>query len=94
MKNGQDIAIGLLAITAVVLGAMLVASFTSAKPAYAAAPLKGGDYILGTGAVTSSRDLTYVVDIATKQLNVYSANTNNNTLDIVDTVDLERAFRQ
>lgn len=93
MKDGQNIAIGLLAATGVILAAMLISDFTSTT-AYADTPIKEGDYMLGTGAVSSSTDLIYVIDIANRQLNVYIANINTNAIDIVDAVDLERAFRR
>ena len=93
MKDGQNITIVLLAVTAVILAALLISDFIS-TPAYADTPVKEGDYILGTGAASRSTDLIYIIDIANRQLNVYVANINTNAIDIVDTVDLERAFRR
>ncbi len=93
MKDGQNITIGLLLVTGCILAAMLISDFTSTT-AYADTPIKEGDYILGTGAASSATDLIYVIDIANRRLNVYSANINTNALDIIDTVNLDRAFRR
>ena len=97
MKDPQSITIGLLLATAVILAAMLVGNYATINSvAYADTPVKQGDYILGTGALTDSTDLVYVLDVATRRLNVYFANvgTVNKRLDILDSIDLEKAFEQ
>lgn len=93
MRNTQNITIGLLVVTAVILGAMLLSAYTTThNTAYADTPVKGGDYILGTGAWTGKTDVVYVIDIATRRLVVYYANINNNAVDLVTTLDLEQEF--
>ncbi len=92
MKDTQNLIITLLAVTAVILGAMLLSSYRADNTAYADTPVKQGDYILGTGAIEGSTDLIYIVDIATQQLNVYRTNLNTGAINLIDRVNLERAF--
>ncbi len=92
MKDTQNITIALLVVTTVILLAMLVSG--TQEPAYADTPIKQGDYILGTGSWTDTTDVVYVIDIATRRLVVYYLDQNKNSLDIIDAVDLERAFTQ
>ena len=95
MKNPQNITIALLAVTAVIMGSMLLSGYmASPNAAYADTPIKQGDYILGTGGYTTATDLLYVIDIAARRLNVYYANINTNALDAVDWVDLNKAFQE
>ena len=97
MKDAQNIAIGLLLTTAVILTVILIGSYTHTgtnNTAYAGASVKQADYIMGTGAMDNTTDLVYVVDIATRRLNVYQSNINTNVMDILDSVDLDRAFGQ
>ena len=95
MKDTQNITIGLLLITAVILGAMLISSYmTSNNVAYAGSSVKQADYIMGNGTISRSVDLVYVVDIAARQLNAYTSDINTNTINLVDRVDLNRAFSQ
>lgn len=97
MNNTQNVTICLLAITAAVLGAILWTT-NSDNAAYAGMTSeKGGDYILGAGAWSKSTDLIYTIDIAARQLNVYYANPNANggagSVDVIQQMDLEKAFR-
>jgi len=92
MKDMQNVTIVLLLITAVILAVVLIATYQT-EPAYADTPTRGGDYILGTGAWSKSRDLVYVIDRATRTINVYAANINTNVIDLVDQQNLERVFR-
>ena len=95
MKNPQNITIALLAVTAVIMGTMLLSGYmTSPNAAYADTPVKQGDYVMGTGGYTPSTDLLYVIDIASRRLNVYYANINTNALDPIDRVDLDKAFQE
>jgi hypothetical protein len=95
MKDPQNVTIALLLATAVILLALLLASYSSTdNAAYAAGTfVKQGDYILGAGAKGGNTDLVYVIDIAVRQLNVYQPDINTGTLDLMDSVDLGRAFR-
>lgn len=93
MKDPQKLTIVLLLITAVALSAMLVSAYrTRDNAAYAESAIKGGDYLMADGAFTTSVDVVYVLDIGARQLNVYSTNINTDTLDLIDSVDLGRAF--
>lgn len=96
MRDAQNITIGLLLVTAVILTGMLISTFTSTSSiAYGDTPLKQGDYILCTGAWSRDADLVYILNIATRQLNVYYSNVSkprNKAIDLIDTVDLRRAF--
>lgn len=95
MKDPQNITICLLLAVAAILSAMLIGNFmTDDNAAYGSATVKQGDYILGTGARSSANDLIYVIDITARRLNVYDTNANNWTIDMVNTVDLDRAFRR
>jgi len=93
MKNSQNMTIVLLTITAVLLSVMLYQSYSD-RTAYAEPSVKQGDYVMGTGAWSASTDLLYVIDVASRQLNVYFANQNTSSLDLINSVDLEKAFRQ
>jgi len=94
MKDTQNITIGLLLAAAVILGAMLLSAYmTQDNPAYAVSSVKEGDYVLGSGLRSSSAELVYVIDIAVKRLNVYETDKQNWTLDLVDSVNLDVAFK-
>ena len=95
MKDTQNVTIGLLLATAVILGALLLNSYwTSDQTAYAQASVKQNDYILGTAARSTVASQVFVVDIAARQMNVYDTNINTWTMDMTESVDLDRAFRQ
>jgi len=94
MKKTQDITIMLLVVTASVLTTLLLASYVYTEPAYGvtAATRGCGDYMIATGSFNKETDFIYLVDIATAKLNVYYPNINNNTLELGDTVDLDKSF--
>lgn len=94
MKNNQNLTIVLLVISAAILTVMLVtAMHQTSESAVAAASVKQGDYIMVTGQISPRYDALYAVDVLQKQLNVYWVNPDNNRMEILDTADLERAFR-
>ncbi len=93
MQNSHNLTIGLLVVTAIILGAMLLTSYMdSQNTAYADTPIKGGDYLMGAGALTDKHDLLYVIDIGTRRLVAYSIDVNKKTVLLVDRIDLEKAF--
>ena len=93
MKDSQNITITLLLATALIMTvALLVTYTTNENVAYADTPVKQGDYVFGSGAVSGSTDNIYLIDIATRRLNVYRPNINTSAIDLIDTVDLRRAF--
>jgi len=95
MKDPQNITICLLLATGTILASLLVSSYmTTDNAAYATVSIKQGDYILATGARSGTKELVYVLDIAARRLNVYDTNTTNWTLELVDMVDVDRAFKQ
>lgn len=92
MKNNQNLAIVVLAITATILLAMLLGLRADA-PAYAEASIKQGDYIMVNGAITQGTDFVYIIDIAARKLNVYALDRRaGKGIEIRDSVELERAF--
>ncbi len=92
MRNSQNVTIGLLLISAAVLAALLAVSWIDTPVAHAEPAIRGGDYLMTAGRISSSRDLLYVVDGAVQKMNVYTVNLNNGSLEVVDTVDLSKAF--
>ena len=91
MNNTKNITIALLLISAIVLGAVLIQGLQENK-AYAASGVKQSSVIMCTGSIRNSIDLLYVINLDAKQLVAYYANTNTNDIDIVQKVDLEKAF--
>ena len=93
MKDSQNITIALLLATAGILIAMLIATYVqTSRPAYADSPDRRGNYVIVAGAWSASTDLVYMINIAHKKLNVYYSNQGANTLELIDDVDLGRAF--
>ncbi len=91
MKNSQNITIVLLVLTAAILAAMLLVMHTPTR-AYAASPDRRGNYIMLSGQWSNSMDLLYVINIASKKLNVYFYNRNTNNIDLIDNADLAKLF--
>jgi len=92
MRNNQNLAIGVLTMTAVVLFVGTVLSTTgSNNEALAIGQLdRGGDYILLTGQFTENHELLYITDAAARRLNVYSYETSTRQFVMWDSVDLTR----
>ena len=91
MNANRNITLVLLLITAVVLGA-LVAAMHWPRTAYADTPDRRGNYIMIAGQWSGSTDLIYVINIATRKLNVYFPNVNTNSVDLIDNEDLQKVF--
>jgi len=93
MRNTQNITIGLLLVTAVVLGSLVVATYVNtSSPAYADTSVAKYNYIMCTGAWSKSQDFLYVIDIAQRKMNVYFLDQNRNALEVIDQTDLRQAF--
>ena len=92
MRNNQNLAIGVLAIMAVVLFVGTVLSTAGGKSeAMAFGQLdRGGDYILLTGQFTENHELLYVTDAAAQRLNVYSYEPSRRQFILWDSVNLAR----
>ncbi|RPI63419.1 MAG: hypothetical protein EHM48_02485 [Planctomycetaceae bacterium] len=92
MKNNRNILIAVLSISAAVLLSLCVfVNFDSGK-AYADSSVRGGDYIVVNGSNSSTGDYIYVVDVAAKQMAVYSTDRTKKSMEILDKVDLDKAF--
>jgi hypothetical protein len=93
MKTTNNLMLVLLVVTAAILGAILVGSYT-AQVANADISIKQGDYLIGSMTIASSRDLIYVIDISARKMNVYTViNSQSNRIDGIDMgIDLDRAF--
>ena len=95
MKDPQNITIGLLLGAAAILGAMLVSAYmTQDNAAYAVSSVKQGDYVLGSGLRSTSGELVYLIDIAQRRLNVYDVDKQNWSIELLDSVNLDTAFKQ
>lgn len=92
MRNNQNLAIGVLTVTAVILFVGTILSTAGGRSdAMAFGQLdRGGDYILLTGQFTENRELLYVTDAAAQRLNVYSYETSTRQFVLWDTVNLAR----
>jgi len=94
MRDTQDVTIALLIATAVILSAILLSAYRTQDPAACAdTSVEHGDYLMVPGARGTTTDLLYVVDIAARRLNTYETNVNTWTMELIDSVDLERSFR-
>ena len=93
MKDTQNVTIILLVITAVILGAMVVSAFRAA-PAYAESAGKARNYIVAPGAWNNERDVFYVIDLASRRLNLYGVNTQTKTIELADSKDLDQELAQ
>ena len=94
--NTQNITIGMLLVTAAILTAVLIGTYTgSSQTALADTSIRSGDYTMGTGDLPGANaDLLYVIDIAAQRMNVYYLNEKTNAVDLINKVDLTRAFRK
>ena len=64
----------------------------TAAPAHADTPVRGGDYIMITGAYSDSVDLLYVIDVVAQKVNTYVFNPQTNELVLRDQFDLKPVF--
>ena len=95
--DSKNIIIAVLSVTAVVLLCTLVlvhSSYRSWGPSVAWADTvdRGGDYVLTTGAFSSSNEALYVLDGLSDRLNVYQYDRNRNRIVLYDGVDLQDYF--
>jgi len=94
MNKSEHILIGLLTLTGVLLGVLLIGSIHSQEAYAASSSDRYGDYIMVAAARSSVNDLLYVIDIPNKKLLVYYCDKTMNTFKIVDDrVDLSEVFR-
>jgi len=78
------LAIGILAVTACILFVGLVMMLASPKPAFATGQNdRGGDYIMLTQQLSNSVEGIVVIDAASKRMSLYTLNSGNKRLDIL-----------
>ena len=93
MKDTGNITIVLLTVTAVILTTMLIAVyFQTSQTSLAEGPARSGNYIMTTGRWNVDVDLTWVINLAAQQLNIYYANPNTNEIELIDSVSLQQTF--
>lgn len=93
MKRNENILIGMLICTTVILAVMFLGSWNAQK-AYASAPDRAGDYIMITGARSDSNDLLYVIDVPNQKMVVYYIDPIQNQVQVVDDrVDFSQVFK-
>ena len=93
--NRENLAIGVLSITATILlvGVILVLSGGQNQAfAMSGGNDRAGDYVMATGQFSSSTDLVYVTDAAANRLNIYGYDRTQRELRLFDTHDLRREF--
>ena len=93
MNNNTNTIIVLLAITAAILGAILIGSYT-AGPAYAETSVMQGDYIMGPIGWKSSVQLVYIIDMHVNKLNTYMLNKRSGAIALGETIDLNKIFQE
>ncbi len=91
MKDRQNITIGMLLASSVVLAVLLVV-INSDNSARAESSSRAGDYILLVGQWVEGTDVLYVTDIATKRMNVYTTDINTWSINLFTSTDLEQGF--
>lgn len=74
MPDNQNLTIGVLSITAVVLlvGVFLTVAGGPNEALAIGQTARGGDYIVVTGQFTQNSELVYVLDAPARRLNAYS----------------------
>jgi hypothetical protein len=88
----QDLAVGVLGVTAVLLlVGIIIVQTLSAPAAHAfAQTAQSGDYLVATGQFQESVEYIYVVDAAAQRMIAYRYDFNRKKLDAVDGVDLSK----
>ena len=88
MKDTKNLTIALLCVSATVLATALALL----PSAHADAPVRGGEYIMITGAYSGKTDLLYVIDVAVQKVNTYVFNPQTNELLLRDQFNLRPVF--
>ena len=90
MKDTQTVAIVLLAVTAIILGTVLVGM--TPEPARAADATRLGNYLMATVRANGNRELVYVVNVSAQRVIVYGLDINKNEVVNVAALDLRQVF--
>ena len=94
MKNAENITIVMLVATAAILSGMLIGTYSgTSQSASAEIYARHMGFIVSTGQVAPYTDAMYVIDLETRKLNTYILTSQNNSIEFVATVDLQKAFR-
>jgi hypothetical protein len=87
--DSRNLAIGVLAITAVVLLVGIIVINIQPPPALAGnISSYGGDYTLTVGRVADDTEVLYVLDNVTQRLVIYVINRNSGVVDMLDGFEL------
>lgn len=89
--ESQNLAIGVLSITAVILlvGVLVVSAVNDRAMAIGQTD-RGGDYILVTSQFNNNTEFVIVTDAATQQMLIYGWNMGAKQLDVFSSVDLKK----
>jgi hypothetical protein len=94
MTDTKNVTLAILSVSAAILLTILV-TFHLTQPAYAGTTVRGGDYIVATGAFSDRVDIIYVINTAQQKLNAYVIDyhpgTPNNII-LQDSISLRQAF--
>lgn len=88
--TGKDFTIGLLSVTALILLTSLILLHALA-PTPALASGQGGavgDYVVSTGRLDGTTEMLFVVDTATRQMNMYGFLPARGTIELVQQFDM------
>lgn len=92
MRNTTNATLAVLAVTATILGVVLVMLHVSA-PAYAVgSSVSGGDYMMATGLINPNREALYVIDLTVQKMNTYEWDVQAKNLEMRAQVNLKNAF--
>lgn len=92
MNNTQNIAIVALTISAALLGGLFLGTLGDQKAQAGYASVTKADFIMVPYAWDGTTDLLCVIDIPTRKMNVYFYNANNKSTELINSIELERAF--
>jgi hypothetical protein len=94
MKDNQNLTLGVLIITAVILlVGVILGGNSSSNTAMAIGQLdRGGDYIMVTAQFTQNDEVIYITDAAAQMMNLYSYDATQRQLVLWDQVDLKRVL--
>lgn len=93
MNNTHNITIGILVATALILGALVIASMQP-QPAVASTALpSSGNYVVASGRASgTSKEVVYVINLPAQRMVTYMLNHNKREIQVVSGVDLKQAF--
>ena len=93
MKDGKNVTIVMLLMSAVVLSVLASLAFHLPPAQAGNSGVRFNHYIMTPGARADSFDNIYIIDVLSKRLNVYSLDPNRKRMDLKDSLDLAKYFR-